>query len=343
MMRNSFQDSQQKLFLMLSCQILTNETWLVLVTKTLSLCGVTSTSRSGSCSDQVSPLSWMFWRCSPVLTWTISCCICDFTDHIFHIGCCSMCHNEDNVSRAGCKTQELFPGWCADYMFTEPGRHILLCSFFCPPKKKRRNRGEVFTHQIKPVIMSSSPVTTSPPSWSLYHLFNTFELEMLRDGDAVCCVWLCVSRSLLSWRARQEESGKLKRPPPPDNICFNILWVDSIWTQPLTLPLSPSLGPVLRAAVRPPGYKLTCDLCPRLWGPRLATPPAHTHFTGEKRTQDAKLPLITSHARGCTVSWKADTGQFKSVRYCSLSYYLWIWRNTSWIRAPVTADWPQWW
>lgn len=78
----------------------------------------------------------------------------------------------------------------------------------------------------------------------------------------------------------------------PDNIYFNILCVDSIWTQPLTLSLVPKPGSCPCAAVHPPGYMLTCELLPRLWGP--ATDPAHwLHRRKEHKTESCPSSLVT--------------------------------------------------
>lgn len=112
-------------------------------------------------------------------------------------------------------------------------------------------------------------------------------------------VWffVCLVKSSVS-PAREVQEALVS----PDNTYFNILCVDSMWTQPLTLPLSLSLGPALA---------LPLILLGTRWTVNFASPPRpgdqpRTQTSQETGTQDRKLLLITSHASGCSVLWKAD-------------------------------------
>lgn len=152
------------------------------------------------------------------------------------------------------------------------------------------------------------------------------------------CLILCLPCEVFSG----SPAGKVQEAfLSPDNTYFNILCVDSIWTQPLTLLLSLSLGPAL---MLPSVLLGTC------WPVNFASPrrPSYrpcTQTSQETRTQDGKLPLITSLAWGCNVLWKTDTSQwslFKSVSCCFeilTTCKLSFWAHFVSIQASVTLNW----
>lgn len=125
----------------------------------------------------------------------------------------------------------------------------------------------------------------------MYYLINTFELVLRVEN----LLWHLVSgsvpalRIILRGMGKQEEKEALFSP---DNIYFNILCMDSIWTQPLTFSLSLSLSPALALPSTPLGT---------WWPVNFASPQRlccrpRTPTSQEERTQDGKLPLIACHA-----------------------------------------------
>lgn len=104
----------------------------------------------------------------------------------------------------------------------------------------------------------------------MHHLINTSEL-VLRAGD-VFTVSDAVACLVGSLAGRPE--GKKRRKlcsPLTISISTSSVWIPSE-LNPLTFPLVPEHGPCPRAAVHPPGYTLTCELCLASEGP--ATDPA---------------------------------------------------------------------
>lgn len=159
----------------------------------------------------------------------------------------------------------------------------------------------------------------------LHCLINTSEL------DEVCLQSLIpFARLVKSSAPQQEKWRKLWILPLTISVSTSSVWIPSE-LNPWPLPLVPEPGSCPRAAVHPPGYTLTCELCLASEAP--ATDPVH-RLHRRKETQDGKLPLIASHARGCIVlkkSWHPSI--FKSITTQNLYHQVHI-------LLRVTLDWP---
>lgn len=135
----------------------------------------------------------------------------------------------------------------------------------------------VFTYQTLPVILSSFTLTAALYGRCII-LLTPVNLEMFVFARA------CPEESLATRPAGNEVVEALLSP---DNIYFNILCMDSVWTQPLTL------LPCPRACCRPSSW-VHADLwtLPHLWGP--ATDPSHRlHRTKEHKMESCPSLLVT--------------------------------------------------
>lgn len=120
----------------------------------------------------------------------------------------------------------------------------------------------------------------------MYYLINAFEL-VLRAGDVSCHLvsWFC---ACFVDPRRHGTAGQVKEALfSPDNIYFNILCVDSIWTQPLTFSLSLSLGPALTQPSIPLGTWWPVNFASPL---RLCCWPRTPTSTGGKNTRRKVAP-----------------------------------------------------
>lgn len=173
--------------------------------------------------------------------------------------------------------------------------------------RKQRCWSIVSSHQIRPV--TTSTCTDCHFAWQKlnYHLVFTVSAS---------------EHAFVEFFFQQEKWRKLSSALTI-SISTSLVWIPSE-PNPWPFPLSPSLAPALMPPSILPGTR---------WPVNFASPlrPGYRPCqltSEEKRTQDAKLPLITGHPPGGVLYCrKADTSQYcqiKCLSCCILSYYLWL-------------------